>query len=75
VNSDEQTAVVLEAIWRLYAGRLDRLRPAKKIPSQVEKFLAARPPLPARQAALLAILKSVLPDEAKAADVGPSGSG
>ena len=64
LNSDEQTALVLEAIWRVYAGRMDRFRPAKDIPSQVEKFLLARPSLPARQAALLAMLKSVIPDEA-----------
>ena len=73
MNSDEQTAVVLEAIWRLYAGRMDRLRPAKKIPTQVEQFLAARPSLPDRQAALLAILKSVIPDETHPAEAGPSG--
>ena len=60
MNSDKQTALVLEAIWRLYAGRLDRFRPAEKTPTEIENFLATKPSVADRQAALLAILQSAI---------------
>jgi len=66
MNRDERIALVLGALWRIYEGRMDRFRPSKQIPKEIEEFLAGSPDLPARQAALLAILDSIISEEAEA---------
>ena len=73
MDCDQQTALLLQAIWRLYDGQLGRLRPAKKVPSRIGAFLAAQPSLADRQAALLGILQSIIADEAKTGKAGPRG--
>ena len=56
-------AVVIRRVLLLWGWGLRRLNPSKEPPGVIKRFLKSRPSLSDRQAAMLALLKDVTPEE------------
>ncbi|NQU76341.1 MAG: hypothetical protein HQ546_08535 [Planctomycetes bacterium] len=64
-SKDQETALLLGALYRLCKGDVSKFLPPRRVPKEIKRFLATGPSLPARRAALVAILQSIIADEDK----------
>ncbi len=65
MSKDQKTALLLGAIWRLSEGDVSKFLPPSQVPKEIKCFLGSGPSIPARRAALVAILESIIDDEDK----------
>ena len=65
MSKDQQTVLLLGAIYRLCEGDVSKFLPPGRVPKEIKRFLASGSSLPARRTALMAILESIIADEVK----------
>ena len=63
-KNDKKVALLLGALYRVGEGDVSKFLPPEPIPGEIEHFLDSAPSIGARRAALVAILESIIDDEA-----------
>ena len=63
MTNDENTALLLGAIYRLCEGDVSKLLHPEPVSGEIESFLDSGPSMGARRAALVVILQSIINDQ------------
>ncbi len=65
LTGNVETALLVRAIWRLSEGNVHKYLPARRVPKDVKRFLDSGQSIQDRRAGLVAILQSIIAEEAE----------